>query len=55
MPEITKGIIAANNYDRILLIITKNKKKFVKEQAKSKGISISAYLNILIEEDMYVN
>ena len=55
MPEITKGIKAANRYDKILLIMTKNRKKFVKDQAKSKGISVNAYLNILIEEDMYVN
>lgn len=55
MPEMVKDIKAPNHYDKILLTITKNRKQFIKEQAKSKGISVSSYLNILIEEDMCVN
>jgi predicted dinucleotide-binding enzyme len=54
MAAIIKNEKAVNDDDIILLTVPRNRKKFVKAQAKLKGMSVSAYLNVLIEKDMGV-
>lgn len=39
-------------YDRINLIVPKGQKEIIKAHAESKGKSVNAYINDLIEKDM---
>lgn len=40
------------NYDRISLTVPKGKKDEIKAYAESKGETVNAYINRLIDEDM---
>lgn len=42
----------ANAYDRFTLTFPKGKKEIYKSYAESKGMSLNAYINQLIAEDM---
>jgi predicted HicB family RNase H-like nuclease len=39
-------------YDTIILRVPKGEKEVIREQAKSKGMSVNGYINNLIKEDM---
>lgn len=39
-------------YDRIALEVKKGQKEIIKSHAQSKGMSLNAYINKLIEDDM---
>lgn len=41
-----------NNYDRAEIQMPKGKKQLVKAYAESKGLSLNAYINSLIDADM---
>ncbi len=40
------------NYDRINVTVNKGEKEIIKERADSLGMSINAYINSLIKEDL---
>lgn len=42
----------ADNYERISLAVPKGRKAIIKKRAESQGMSISAYVSVLIERDM---
>ena len=46
---------AAKAYDRIALQVKKGKRDIIKAHAESKGMSLNAYINDLIEKDMKEN
>lgn len=41
-----------NNYDRAEIQMPKGKKELVKAYAEKQGLSLNAYINKLIDEDM---
>lgn len=47
-----KNDFIKETYDRVNLTIPKGKKAIVTEYAKSKGLSLNAYINKLIADDM---
>lgn len=47
-----KNDFIKETYDRVNLTIPKGKKAIVTEYAKSQGLSLNAYINKLIAEDM---
>lgn len=49
--EIKNGY-AKRNYDDVRLQVKKGQKEVIKEYAKSKGMSLNAYINSLIALDM---
>lgn len=42
----------AKAYDRITLLVAKDKKDVIKAYAENKGLSLNGYINQLIEKDM---
>lgn len=57
MPQSKAHIKASNKYnakayDRVSLMLSKGKKEIVTAYAKSKGLSLNAYINGLIAQDM---
>ena len=40
------------NYDRINFTVNKGEKEIIKERAEALGMSINAYINSLIKEDL---
>lgn len=57
MPQSKAHIKASNKYnakayDRVSLMLNKGKKEIVTAYAKSKGLSLNAYINGLIAQDM---
>lgn len=47
-----KNDFIKETYDRVNLTIPKGKKAIVTEYAKSRGLSLNAYINKLIADDM---
>lgn len=47
-----KNEFISNHYDRIYLVVPKGKKALMEEHAKSKNMSLNAYITSLIERDM---
>ena len=47
-----KNKYAAKAYDRISLLVLKGKKEKIKAHAENKDMSLNAYINDLIENDM---
>lgn len=45
----------AKTYDRCELLLKKGDKDIIKTHAESKGMSLNAYINDLIEKDMKEN
>ena len=48
----SKNKYAAKTYDRITTLVKKGEKETIKAHAESKGMSLNAYINDLIEKDM---
>lgn len=42
----------SNNYDRFNLLLPKDSKEVIKAHAEAQGLSLNAYINKLISEDM---
>ena len=51
----SKNKYAAKTYDRITTLVKKGEKETIKAHAESKGMSLNAYINDLIEKDMNEN
>lgn len=43
---------AAQNYDRINLTVPRGRKEAIQERAARKNLSVNAYINQLIDQDM---
>ena len=48
----SKAKYNAKAYDRIIFTVSKGRKEDIKAHAESKGMSLNAYVNELIEKDM---
>jgi predicted DNA binding CopG/RHH family protein len=48
----SKAKYNAKAYDRIIFTVSKGRKEDIKAHAESKGMSLNAYINELIERDM---
>ncbi len=42
----------AEHYEQVIVRITKGKKDEIKDRAKSQGLSLNAYINKLIDDDI---
>lgn len=47
-----KNDFNAKTYDRINLTVSKGRKELYQKRAKEKGMSLNAYINKLLEDDM---
>ena len=47
-----KNKYASKTYDRIALLVKKGDREKIKTHAESKGMSLNAYINMLIDKDM---
>ena len=47
-----KNKYASKTYDRIALLVKKGDREKIKAHAESKGMSLNAYINMLIDKDM---
>lgn len=47
-----KNEFAKENYDQLRIVVKKGKKEKIKDYAESKGLSLNAYVNKLIDNDM---
>ena len=47
-----KNKYASKTYDRIALLVKKGDREKIKAHAESKGMSLNAYINMLIDKDI---